>query len=108
MEEKKVSETFEILFNELTSLLVMSGKGFFQKFKHTIRTKGKNEDLVGILVSAHVSALNFWIGKFIDSAEESKNEEFKNELIKIMGSVTESLSKLDGATLIKDGTITLK
>jgi len=97
--EQKVNEMFKILFEELTFSLINSGKGFFSKFENTLRKKTEFEDMLGILVSSHVSALNFWVGMFIDS---SNDQNTKNKLKHIISSIEKALSELPNATVIKE------
>ena len=97
--EKKPSETFEILFEELTTLLIMSGKDFFKKFENTLKSRIEFGDLVGILVSAHISSLNFWFEKLIAG---HGTEEIKTTLRTLISAVETALSSIDGAYIIKN------
>ena len=100
MEEKKqkVDEMFKMLFEELTDSLINQGKGFFLKFENPIK-KTQIHDMLGILVSSHVSALNFWIDMLIES---SKDQNTKNKLKYVIKSIEKTLRKLPEANIIKE------
>jgi hypothetical protein len=97
---EKIDETFLILFEELTSSLIMSVKDFFDRFEHTLKTRTQIQDVLGIIFSSHLSSLKFWSEKISDSAN---NEGLKNKLDKIISDIENVISSQSGATIHKNG-----
>lgn len=96
---EKMDETFFILFEELTTSLVMSVQSFFKKFEHTLKNRTDLTDVLGILFSCHFSSLNFWIQKI---GILSGSEELKNKLEELMVSIENTIGPNSDIKVIKN------
>jgi len=94
---QKVSEAFKILLDELCISLLEATQEFFCKFENTLKLKLWKGEVLGILFSSHLSVLNYWAEKFIESTDD---KETKEKIKKLMDAIQNGASSQENVTIV--------